>query len=273
MYNFIKELVPPIIHTLRWFSFKYGWKGNYTSFEEAQKNCTGYDESHILNRIIDTTNQVRKGEAVYERDGIIYDDVAINYHLLSTLLLIAGRNQNKLTIIDFGGSLGTTYYQNIKYLSHLNELNWYIIEQENYVKEGRKLFKNENVKFYNSMQECLLANPNPDIVLLSSSLQYIKDPYNVLQHIQSFKVPYLMFDLMGYNHKPQDRITIQYVPPIFYGIKASYPCTFFSKDKLEKQMSATYQKEFEFISEPQQYYINFMPFRYSGSLWKINVTN
>lgn len=269
MHYFIKEFVPPIINTLRWFSFKYGWKGNYKSFEEAQKECAGYDENHILNRIIETTNQVRSTEAVYERDGIIYDEVAINYHLLSTLLLIAGRNHNKLTVIDFGGSLGTSYYQNIKYLAHLEELNWYIIEQENYVKQGKKEFENEHVKFFHSMQECLSTNPTPNLLLLSSSLQYIKNPYAMLQHIQSFNVPYLMFDLIGFNDQAKDRITIQHVPPIFYGIEAAYPCTFFNKEKLEKQMLENYQKEFEFISEPQKYYINFKPFRYKGSLWKL----
>ncbi|WP_231459364.1 MULTISPECIES: methyltransferase, TIGR04325 family [unclassified Pedobacter] len=269
MHYLLKEFAPPIINTLRWYSFKYGWKGNYSSFDEAQKKCKGYDENHILNRIIETTQKVRDNEAVYERDGLIYDEISVNHHLLSTLLLIASRNNNKLTLIDFGGSLGTSYYQNINYLNHLTELNWCIIEQENYVKIGKEQFENEHVKFYYTLEECLASNSNPDLLLLSSSLQYIKNPYNLLQHIQSFNVPYLMLDLVGYNPDEVDRITIQNVPPVFYGIEASYPCTFFSKHKLEAQLNTNYSKEFEFISEPQKYYINLKPFRYEGSLWKL----
>lgn len=270
MHYLLKELAPPIVNTLRWYSFKYGWKGNFKSFEDAQKQCKGYDENHILNRIIETTGKVRDKKAVYERDGLIYDEIFINHHLLSTLLLIASKNNNKITIIDFGGSLGTSYYQNIKYLNHLTELKWCIIEQDNYVKVGKDAFENEHVKFYYNIEECLAENQNPDLLLLSSSLQYIKNPYNLLEHIQSFNIPYLMFDLVGYNdEEDEDRITIQNVPPVFYGIEASYPCTFFSKRKLENQLAINYEKEFEFVSEPQKYYINFKPFRYEGSLWKL----
>lgn len=269
MHYLIKEFAPPIVNTLRWYSFKYGWKGDYSSFDEAKKQCAGYDENHILNRIKETTSKVRSGEAVYERDGVVYDEIEVNHHLLNALLLISARNNNKLTVIDFGGSLGTSYYQNKKYLSHLTELNWYIIEQENYVTEGKKSFENEHVKFFHTMEECLQANANPDLLLLSSSLQYIKNPYDMLRHIQSFNVPNLMFDLVGFNDEAKDRITIQHVPPVFYGVEASYPCVFFDKNKLEKQMMENYEKEFEFISEPQKYYLGFKPFRYQGSLWTL----
>lgn len=269
MHYLIKELVPPIFNTLRWFSFKYGWKGDFKSFDEAKAQCSGYDENHILNRIKETTGKVRDGNAVYERDGILYDEVQVNHTLLSILLLVAGRNGNKLTLIDFGGSLGTSYYQCIKYLSHLVELSWCIIEQENYVEAGKKSFENDHVKFYYNIEECISDGKNPDILLISSALQYIKEPYQLLDHLQTFNVPYLMLDLVGYNDTEDDRITIQKVPPIFYGIEASYPCTFFGKNKLENQLRKNYELELDFISEYQKYYINFKPFRYLGSFWKL----
>ncbi len=269
MHYLIKEFAPPIVNTLRWFSFKYGWKGNFKSFEKAQEKCQGYDETHILNKIIETTNKVKNGEAVYERDGIIYDKIKINFPLVNALLHIASINNNKLTLIDFGGSLGTSYYQNIGFLKQLVELNWCIIEQKHFVKIGKKSFENEHIKFYYSMEECLANHKKPDLVLISSSLQYIKNPYDVLSKIQSFNIPFIMLDLVGYSGSDQDRITIQHVPPVFYGIEASYPCTFFGKSKIEKQMEINYRKEFDFISEDQKYYINFRPFRYQGSFWKL----
>ncbi|MGF7077753.1 methyltransferase, TIGR04325 family [Mucilaginibacter sp. UYCu711] len=269
MYYLIKEMVPSIFHTLKWYSFKYGWKGDYKTYEDAKAQCAGYDEDHILQRIIDTTNKVKNGEAVYERDGIIYDEIKENFHLLSTLLLIAGKNNNKLTFIDFGGSLGTSYYQNISYLSHLTQLNWCIIEQPKFVDAGKKAFENEHVKFYNSLEDCLAVHPHPDLVLFSSSLQYMSDPYKVLKVIQSFKIPYILIDLIGYNDKKQDRITIQHVPPVFYGIEASYPCMFINRDKLEAQLSEVYNRVFDFIVESEKYYIGLKPFKYEGSLWHI----
>lgn len=270
MHYLIKGLFPPILNTLRWYSFKYGWKGNYKTYEEAKSKCKGYDEDHILNRIIETTAKVKNGEAVYERDGIIYDKVNINFHLLSVLLLVASRNGNKLTIIDFGGSLGTSYYQNIQYLSHLVDLNWCIIEQPKFVEAGKKYFENEHVKFYYSLEECFYEYPTPDLLLISSALQYMPQPYELLKKVQTYKIPYLLLDLVGFNDRNEDRITIQSVPPVFYGIEASYPCTFFSRLKLETQLKADYVKKFDFISEPEKYYIGLKPFFYEGSFWQID---
>lgn len=267
MHYLIKELVPPVFNALRWYSFKYGWKGNYESYEAAKQKCKGYDESHILERIKTTTQKVKTGEAVYERDGILYDEIIVNHHLLNALLLVSGRNNNNLTIIDFGGSLGTSYYQNIKYLSHLKQLNWCIIEQPQFVAAGKESFENEQLKFYYSLEECLSEHPKPDLLLISSALQYIPEPYELLKKIQSFSIPYLMLDLIGYNDSDEDRITIQHVPPVFYGIEASYPCTFFDRSKLEAQLSENYGKLFDFISEPEKYYIELKPFRYEGSFW------
>lgn len=264
----VKELVPPVINTLRWYSFKYGWKGNYKSYQQAKKHCKGYDEAHILQRISETTAKVKNGEAAYERDGILYDKVNVNFHLLSALLLIASRNNNQLTVIDFGGSLGTSYYQNLPYLAHLNNLNWCIIEQPNFVTEGKKSFENEHIKFYSTLEECMAIHSKPDLLLISSVLQYLPEPYTFLKKALSLNIPYLMIDLVGYNDRPEDRITIQHVPPVFYGIEASYPCTFFNRKKLEQQLEEDYNKEFDFISEPEKYYVELRPFRYEGSFWK-----
>lgn len=158
MFYLLKELAPPIVNTLRWYSFKYGWKGNYKTYEQAKEKCKGYDEDHILNRIIETTYQVKNKEIAYERDGIAYDTVQMNFPLLKTLLYIASTHDNELTVIDFGGSLGTTYYQNYPYLKHLKKLKWCIIEQPKFVEAGKKHFENEHIKFYSSIQECMAEN-------------------------------------------------------------------------------------------------------------------
>lgn len=270
MHYLIKEFCPPILKTLRWYSFKYGWKGNYKSYEDAKTKCKGYDENHILQRIVETTAQVKKGEAVYERDGIIYDEINVNHHLLNALLLVSARNNNQLTIVDFGGSLGTSYYQNRAFLSHLTTLNWCIIEQEAFVNVGKQSFTSEHVQFFHSIEACLEKHEKIDMILISSSLQYINKPYALLKSIQSFGIPYLMLDLVGYNDKEEDRMTIQHVPPIFYGVEASYPCLFFNKQKLESQLMENYKKVFDFISEPEKYYIEFKPFQYQGSFWKLS---
>lgn len=269
MYYLLKQFLPPILKSLKNYSFKYGWKGNYKSFEAAQKYCKGYDEDHILKKISLTTTKVKTGEIAYERDGVMYDEMQINTNVLSKLLQISAENDNKLTLVDFGGSLGTSFYQNIPFLKHLKELNWCIIEQEHYVREGKSLFENEQLKFYHSIDECMKDHSDVNLLMISNTLQYIKSPYTLLRELQVLKIPYLLMDYVGYNNRNKDRLTIQYVPPFFYGIDASYPCMFFNRSKLEDQLGKNYKKVSEFISDSDTYYLGLLPFKYEGSFWKL----
>ncbi len=269
MHYLLRELAPPILKSIKNYSFKYGWKGNYRSFESAKKLCKGYDEDHILKRISMTTAKVKNGEAAYERDGVLYDDIKINSPVLNNLLRIAKENGNKLTVIDFGGSLGTSYYQNLPFLNHLSELNWCIIEQKHYVDEGLLNFQNDQLKFYYTIEECMVDYPEPNLLLISNSLQYVKQPYVLLSNLQNMEIPYLMLDYVGYNYRDKDRMTIQYVPPFFYGIDASYPCLFFSQSKLESQLKRNYEKVYEFYCDSEPYHIELITFKYQGSFWKL----
>ena len=263
-----KELAPPLLLNLRWYSFRYGWKGNYKNYEEARQKCIGYDEEHILNRIIETTLKVKNNEIAYERDGIAYNTIQMNFPLLKTLLYIASKNDNELTLIDFGGSLGTTYYQNYPYLKHLKKINWCIIEQPKFVEAGKKHFENEHIKFYPTIAECMAEN-DPQLFLICNVLQYLEKPYHLLDEVKQLGIPYVMLDFVGYNRQNKDRITIQHVPPVFYGVEASYPCYFLNRARIEDKLCLNYEKKYDFISANEKYYVQLEPFRYEGALWEL----
>ncbi|WP_316839570.1 methyltransferase, TIGR04325 family [Pedobacter gandavensis] len=268
MHYLVKEFVPPLALSLRWYSFKYGWKGDYPDYQSAKAKCQGYDEADILNKIKESTLKVINKEIPYERDGIAYDKPQMNFPLLSTLLYVASKNDNELTLIDFGGSLGTTYYQNYPYLSHLKKLKWCIIEQPEFVEAGKAGFENEHVTFYSSIAACLAEN-EVDLFLICNVLQYLEKPYELLEELKNSYIPHVLLDYVGYNDQPADRITIQYVPPVFYGIEASYPCYFLDRNRVEQSMKTAYEKKYDFISAPEKYYLQLKPFRYEGSFWEI----
>jgi putative methyltransferase (TIGR04325 family) len=268
MHYLVKQLVPPIFHTIRWFSFKYGWKGNFASFEEAKQQAGGYDADHILQSIIKSTGKVRDGLVPFERDGIEYDTIKMNFPLLSTLLMLASQNDNQLTVLDFGGSLGTSYFQNRSFLKGLSRLDWCVVEQENYVKAGKELFESEQLHFYLTIEDCL-KKQQPDIIIFNSVIQYIESPFQLLEQVAQTGIKYLLFDATAYIDGETDRFTIQHVPPEFYGLDASYACIFFSKSKMFNFLKEYYHLCFEFISEPDKYYLELMPFQYKGQLWQL----
>lgn len=219
----IKYFLPPVIvDILRWFrSSKYGWKGDYKTWEEAKKHTTGYDAPIILEKVKNAMLKVKNGEAVYERDGVLFDKIEYSWPVLSGLLLAAALDKGRLSVLDFGGSLGSSYFQNRKFLKHLSFVSWNIVEQPHFVDEGKKYFEDEVLHFYYDIEECV-KDQKPNVLLLSSVIQYIEKPYEMLERLLFFKFPVVIVDRTLFHTKPGDRITIQIVPPWIY--EASYPC-------------------------------------------------
>lgn len=217
--------------------FFYGWSGNYSTWQKAEKYSSGYNRNEILEKVKLSMLKVKTGSAVYERDSFIFNEIQYSFPLLSSLMWIAARNYGKLNVLDFGGSLGSTYYQNKLFLDSLQEVNWCIVEQEEFVKTGIEHFSNVRLKFYFSIEECL-EKEKIDVILFSSVLQYLEDPFKLLENAKSKGIKYIIVDRTPFVIGT-DRITVQKVNPEIY--KASYPCRFFNKQKFIFSFSPDYK--------------------------------
>jgi putative methyltransferase (TIGR04325 family) len=228
--RFIKLFLPPIISTFlkKIVYSRYGLHGDYSSWEEAKRRSSGYDDVNILKKVKESLLKVKNGEAVYERDGVIFDEIQYSWPLLAGLLLASSINKGNLSVLDFGGSLGTTYFQNRKFLSLLPNLSWNIIEQPHFVKEGRNYFQDEKLHFYEDIETCIMKE-QPTVLVLSGVLQCIEKPYELLENLLSYNFSIVIIDRTPFHNKGYDRITIQKVPPSIY--RASYPSYIFDKQK------------------------------------------
>jgi len=242
----VKEWMPPaMLRLLQNVINRYGYYGNYSSWEEAEKDSTGYDADVILQRVKEALLKVKRGEAVYERDSVLFDTVEYSWPLLAGLLWIASLNGNKLNVVDFGGSLGTSYFQNRKFLDHLNNLRWNIVEQKKFVECGKQHFEDEILRFYPDLSECL-KEQDPHIVLLSGVIQYMEKPYELLDELMHTGFPYMIIDRTPFLEKGKDRITVQKVPPKIY--PANYPAWLFNEERFLKHISGKYVMAGEFIA-------------------------
>lgn len=230
MKTILKQLLPPIIYTglLRSSLRKYGWFGNYKSWDEALSQATGYDSDLILNKVLQATLKVKNGEAAYEQDSVIFDKIIYDWPVLSALLWVAGQNSGELSVLDFGGSLGRSYFQNRKFLKDLKKVRWGVVEQKNFIETGKKYLQDDQLRFYFDIPSCL-NEINPQVVLLSSVLPYIEKPYDLLQQLGESKIQHVIIDRLPFISGEEDRITIQNVSPHIY--RASYPAWFFSETK------------------------------------------
>lgn len=229
------SLVPPILLQLALKSFGYkqekmrAFSGDYQSWEEALKDSTGYDNPLILKKAKDALLKVKSGEAKFERDTVLFEVPDHSYPLLSALLYIALNNNQRLSVLDFGGSLGSTYFQTRNHLAGLISCQWSIIEQPHFVETGREYFADNVLKFYTSVDECL-KHEKPNVVLLSGVIGYLEQPKALIKELIERDFDYIIFDRTLVMEDRPTRLVVQKVPPRIYD--ASYPCWIFLKEDL-----------------------------------------
>lgn len=243
MKNFIKKLIPPILLELK-PKEKYGFFGDYKSWPEALAHSSGYDNPEILEKVKNSLLKVKNGEVAYERDSVIFDKKQYSWPVLASLLWIASKNGNKLNVLDFGGSLGSSYFQNKEWLLHLSELKWSIVEQKNFTECGQKYFEDEHLKFYENINKCL-QKESPFVFLASSSIQYVEKPYELLDEINKRGFEFLIFDRTAFL-EDKNRVTVQKVRPGIYD--ASYPAWFLNERKFLGKLGENYELIAEFDS-------------------------
>lgn len=203
--------------------------GDYSSWVEAQTRAGGYDQPGILAKTEEAMREIVAGRAVFERDSVLLSKPEYPWPLISCLLYAAQADGNQLSVLDFGGALGSTYYQSRPFLKNIPQLSWMVVEQKHYVESGRREFSKGPVTFYQDAQSACLAR-KPNFLLLSSVLPYLPDPWASLDELLALKIRFLVIDRLPLLEKERDRLTVQRVPPEIY--PASYPAWFFGRSRL-----------------------------------------
>jgi putative methyltransferase (TIGR04325 family) len=220
--------------------------GNFQTWSEAVEATTGYDSDHILEKCKQALLKVRDGIAVYERDSVLFEKIQYSWPLTASLLRVAQEYNGRLSVLDFGGSLGSSYFQNRKFLSVIADLHWAVVEQENFVKCGREFFQSEQLSFFLTIEECCRANL-PNVILASSSLPYIEEPHKMITYWKTLHIPYIIIDRTYFIDASENRITVQTIPPEIYN--ASYPAWFFN----EAAFLSLFSPEYELIADFDSY--------------------
>ncbi len=249
--SFIKKVVRKIYRKIFQKPIKHGWFGDYKTWAEAGGKSSGYDGAHILEKVKKAVLKVKNGEAPYERDSVLFDEIQFSQPLLDAFKNIVTENEGILHVIDFGGSLGSSYFQNQGFLSYTKELKWSVIEQKHFVDCGKQFIEDEQLKFYYTIEEAL-KHLKPQVLLLSSVIQYFEKPYELIQKCMSYGFDYIIIDRTAFIESNSERITVQVVPEFIYN--ASYPAWFFNEQKFVNAFSLRYKlvNEFESKFDPRE---------------------
>ena len=240
--------------------FEYGFSGDYSSWDEADKLCPGYDNNKILEKTLESILKVKSGEAVFERDSFIFDKIQYSYPMLSALFKIAVENNNELNIVDFGGALGSHYFQNKEFLKPVKIKNWTVVEQKHYIDVGNEKVADGILNFKSSIDEIQDANT----LILSGVLQYLPDPWEWIDKFIKKEYKYILIDRTAFSTEGRNRLTLQKVPPLIY--EAEYPAWFLD----EKELLSKFESDYEILLDfdvtidlvPE------IPSKYKGFLFK-----
>lgn len=238
--DIIRLVTPPVfIHLAKQLrGNRLALSGDYHSWEEAMAASTGYDSERILEKTRTSLLKVKDGEAVYERDSVLFDEIQYSWPLLAGLMWVAAKSGGRLNVLDFGGSLGSSYFQNRAFICQLPNVHWNIVEQPAHVREGKRLFENEQLRFYESIEECL-SHTTPNVVVLSSVLQYLEYPYDLLSAVLKLSGICVIIDRTPYWSGDYDKLCVQTVPPSIY--PASYPSWIFSRQQFHSRSHKDWQ--------------------------------
>ncbi|MCQ8117281.1 methyltransferase, TIGR04325 family [Methylomonas rosea] len=225
--KFFKKFLPPVL--IRKFNRYFGggivFDDAGSAWDDAALLCTGYNADDILKKTLDATLTVKRGDALFERDSVLFYNVDFNWPGLSGLMWAAALAGGKLNVLDFGGALGSSYFQHLVILNTISNVRWNVVEQAHYVEAGRTHIQDDVLRFYYSIDECLIEN-KPNVIILSSVLQYLEFPFDVIRKLPFIGASILIIDRTPFSNTTQDRIFIQRVPPSIYN--ASYPMWVFS---------------------------------------------
>ena len=241
----LRSVLPPlVVAELRRFSRGASqFSGDYRSWAEAQAAATGYDADLILQRVAAATRQVLAGHAAYERDSVLFAEPAHPYPVLAALLRTAALNQGRLNVIDYGGSLGSTYRQCRAFLGDLPALRWCVVEQPHFAAAGSREFSTSELTFADSLAAVAWWG-EPCLVLLSSVLQYLELPGQLLDDLARSQAMAIVIDRTPLSAAAQDRLCVQTVPRSIYS--ASYPCWILSRQALLERQSRHWSLVSEF---------------------------
>ena len=238
-----------------------GFSEDFPSWEIAKTHSKGWADNVIFDRVKAAAHLLHEGKVVYERDSVVFEETQYSWGLLAGFLYSAIGN-DKIDVVDFGGAFGSTFFQNRKFFAKC-KVSWNIIEQPHVVEYGRKCFCHGPVHFFFSLSEALSC-VKPQVIIFSSVLPYIENPYKVLAEAVAAKIPVIIVDRTSFHLGSGDRIKIQRVPKEIY--LSSFPIRFFEKKAFLNRLEEKYELMASFPS------IDLSPspdLAFEGMIWRL----
>jgi putative methyltransferase (TIGR04325 family) len=234
--KYFSQFCPPIIansvNKIRNRRYTNKFVKNNSAFEFMNQE-NGYASDAIINKIYEASLQVKEGKSTFQRDGYSFKNIQYDHELLFSLLFAAA-NKSVIRVIDYGGGLGATYYQNQNFLKAAGiRVIYEIVEQPKLVRIGKLEFENSHVYFNNSISEALLKKN--DMAIFNGSIQYSESPQEILEFVIKHNIRTILLNNIPTIAGNEHQLYMEYPASHLYGM-VSYPVWFLSRSGVIEQL-------------------------------------
>ena len=179
------------------------FSGIYKNFKETDGKLNVFQSEVYLKHI------KSKLPSIYENNNLK------QFNNLSLLILILSGYQKQVTILDWGGGAGESFFQlNQKVYDDLDKINWCIMDNSKIIEIGEifsnkiDLKQNVELTFLNLEKNYQVISKPIDILQLGSVLQYIEDWRDILLKLFKYESRYLLLEDIFTGTIPQF-VTVQ----------------------------------------------------------------
>ena len=240
------------------------YRGPYPDWAHAQAATGGYQQQDILARVRLATERVLRGEANYEQDGFAMRGSVPASHALDALLTIAAGDGGRLSVLDFGGGLGSHFLRWRAWLKQIPNLHWCVVEQPHFVAAGREVFAGEDRLSFAATIEQARANA-PNAALASSVLHYLPDPLAALDEMIALDARGIVIDRTPFHDGDAACILSQHVPKSLG--RASYPLRLLPREAVHARLRDRYELLLEFPAIDPPVRCGRLRGEHRGSVW------
>jgi putative methyltransferase (TIGR04325 family) len=244
--DLLRPWIPPRISEFRGRSKRLRLDDAIESWDAAKRQSIGYQDPRIIRNVELAARRVLRGQAQFERDGVAFATADVNWPIATGLLLAAARNPGSLRVLDYGGSLGSQYFQCRGLLSALPHVNWTVVEQEALVSVGREMLTHPNLFFVEEHDHSVPWNASA--VLFSSVLQYLDDPLAPLCRSVEAGADVVVIDRTPISRIAESLPTIQ-ISSMSFGT-TTYPAWVLGETALQEVLLPNYAEVSSFSCPP-----------------------
>ena len=188
--NILRKFLP------RFFS---PFRGPICSWDEGFNKSNGYESDDFFVKALNSAKLVSEVNTIYERDSVIFRDKLINEFIMFWLFFQKACQKEHLIILDFGGGYGSTFNQNKRFLNELDNYKWIVLEQSRVVNESINVFNFPNLFFVKNIENAIKISEDINVLIISSSIQYIKKIDQQLLELINLKTSIIILDRIPFH--------------------------------------------------------------------------